>query len=151
MKASMACWHWERNLFLFLNPTCVAGATAFVSAPLYVCLFALFPSFPPFSLSTSLPLHLQFQPFVQLVGRRSQEASSGGPSKRQVQRTHLSDSAVRQEEEQHPAAAAQWQEQSLWLPQWGVSQKTHTLLVVFPEITFGALTKDHKHPTHIHC
>lgn len=94
--------------FLFLNPTCVAGATAFVSAPLYVCLCAFFPLFPPpFSLSTSLPLHLQFQPFVQLVGRRSQEAGSGGPSKCQVQRTHLSDSAVRQEEEQHPAAAAQ--------------------------------------------
>lgn len=71
---------------------------------LYVCLCVL-SSF--FSVSTApRPLHLQFQPFVQLVGRGSQEAGGGGSRQRQVQRAHLSDPAVRQEEEQCPAAAA---------------------------------------------
>lgn len=82
------------------------------------------------SLSTSLPLHLQFQPSVQLVGRGSQEACSGGSTREcQVQRTHCSDSAVHQEEEQHPAAAAQWQEQSLWFPQWGVSDSKNIVVI----------------------
>lgn len=86
-----------------LNPTSAAGATACVHPSIrFVCVLFFF-SFLP----TSPPLHLQFQPFVQLVGRGGQEAGGGGPSERQVQRTHLSDSAVRQEEEQHPSAAAQ--------------------------------------------
>lgn len=82
------------------------------------------------SLSTSLPWHLQFQPSVQLVGRCSQEAGSGGSTREcQVQRTHCSDSAIHQEEEQHAAAAAQWQEQSLWFPQWGVSDSKNIVVI----------------------
>lgn len=92
-----------------LNLTPAAGAAACVhpSIRLSVC-FSFF-SFLP----TSPPLHLQFQPFVQLIGWGGQEAGGGGSSERQVQCTHLSDPAVRQEEEQRPAAAAQRQEQSL--------------------------------------
>lgn len=87
-----------------LNPTSAAGATACVcpSTRLSVCFFSSLSFFP-----TSPPLHLQFQPFIQFVGWSGQEASGGGPGERQVQRTHLSDSAIRQEEEQHTAAVAQ--------------------------------------------
>lgn len=85
------------------NPASAVGAAACVH-PLYMFVYVLSSSF---SSPTSPPLHLQFQPSVQLVGRGSQEAGGGGPGEHQVQRTHLSGSAVRQEEEQHPAAAAQ--------------------------------------------
>lgn len=105
MKAGMVCWH-GKGTFLPLNVEPYLCRWSYcLCPPLYMfCLFAFFSlSFLP----TSPPLHLQFQPFVQLVGRGGQEAGGGSPSERQVQRTHLSDSAVRQEEEQHPAAAAQ--------------------------------------------
>lgn len=81
---------------------------------------------PPLVLPTSPPLHLQFQPSVQLVRRRSQEAGGGGAGERQVQCAHQSDPAVCEEEEQHPAAAAQRQEQGLRFPQRGVSLSGNT-------------------------
>lgn len=116
VKVSMVHWH-DRGYPWMLKP-CLCCLSRCLLPLLYtfcLCAFSL-------SLSTSLPLHLQFQPFVQLVGWDSQEACSGGSTREcQVQCTHCSDSAVHQEEEQHPAAAAQWQEQSLWFPQWGVS------------------------------
>lgn len=85
-----------------LNLTSATGATACVhpAIRLSVCFFA---PFPP----TSPPLHLQFQPFVQLVGPSGQEAGVRVPGERQVQRTHLPDSAVGEEEEHHLAAAPQ--------------------------------------------
>lgn len=113
----MVCWVWEWYLFILTCWTLpLPLELRFVLPPLYVCLCAFF-----FFLPISPPLRLQFQPSVQLVGRGSQEAGGGGPGKCQVQRTHLSDSAVRQEEEQRPAAAAKWQKQSLWFSQRGVS------------------------------
>lgn len=68
---------------------------------------------PPLVPPTSPPLHLQFQPSVQLVGRDGQEAGRGSAGQRQVQRPHQSDSALREEEEQHPPAVTERQEQSL--------------------------------------
>lgn len=109
VKASMVCWRGKDYPYMF-NPASAASVAAFVH-PLYTLLSVCF------FLSTSPPLHLQFQPSVQLVGRGGQETgSSGGPGECQVQCTHLSDSAVHQEEEQHAAAATQRQEQSLWFP-----------------------------------
>lgn len=98
-----------------------------VSIPLYVCLDALsslpFPSLP---LPSSLPLQLQFQPFVQFIGRRVKETSCWSPGQPEVQCAHIAHSTVCQEEEQRLAAAAQRQEQSLWFSQWGVSQTQET-------------------------
>lgn len=87
--------------------------------PLYV--LSLCFSSPPLVPPTSRPLHLQFQPSVQLVGRDAQETGRGSAGERQVQRPHQSDSALREEEEQHLAAVTQRQEQSLRLSQRGVS------------------------------